>query len=720
MYKSFSIAAIGLMTLPAGLFAIDFNAPRAYSVGKGFSAYSLVTGDFNGDGIPDVAVTVYSYSIPCCSVEVYLGQPGGGLQHAGNYELVSDWLNSNSLITADFNNDGHLDLAVAGNTGFAILLGNGDGTFGAPVTYTTGTEAYAIATADFNGDGIPDIATANPGANNVSVLLGNGDGTFQPPMSFGVGTAPRDLAVGDFNRDGKPDLAVTNYSSGTVSILFGVGNGTFNPAVSYPAGTDPTSIAVGDFNKDGRPDLAVTLYNGGVSILLGAGGGTFLPPVTVDAGPEPAAIVVADVNGDGNLDLAVANQFDYSTNTEGYTVSILKGNGDGTFQAPEPYDVPSFPTSIAFNDFNGGGKLDLVVAAFGGVSILPNNGHGGLADMVNDPAGTAPSSIATGDFNGDGKPDLVVANKGSNNVSILIGNGDGTFQPQVTYDTIGDPISVVVGDFNGDGKLDLAVASSTAVAVMFGNGDGSFQPPLTSAIPVYGQMVAADFDGDGKTDLAVINACQCSAVTLLSNGDGTFQQLPLNGPEGSLQYLAVGDFNGDGIPDLVVQTAIFGYYFTAEYVSIWQGNGHGYFYIVDNFDGEGPVTVADFNGEGRADLAGGAYGGVWVVMGNGPDSFGGIAYYPAQSPIALATGDFNGDGKVDLAMLGFSAPVGSSDTISILLNYGLGKFQAQKEWVVGGCAAALAVADFNGDGLSDIATANSCSNDVTILKNTTE
>jgi len=129
--------------------------------------------------------------------------------------------------------------------------------------------------------------------------------------------------------------------------------------------------------------------------------------------------------------------------------------------------------------------------------------------------------------------------------------------------------------------------------------------------------------------------------------------------------------------------------------------------------------VADFNGDGLPDLAGGARG-IWVEMGTGPNSFGAIADYPAQYPLAMAAGDFNGDGKVDLALLGYGVGGASSDTVSVLLNYGLGKFQAQREYVAGGCAVALAVADFNGDGKSDIATANSCSNDVSILKNTTE
>ena len=711
-----------LLVAPSLLFAMDFNTPRAYPLGKGFSGYSVVTGDFNNDGVPDVAVSVYSYTVPCCVVEVFLGQADGGLRHLANYTLNQNILTSyQNLVAADFNHDGNLELAVPG----AVLLGKGDGTFAPPIAYPANASPQSIVAGDFNGDGVLDIAGANGSGNeNISILLGNGDGTFQPPLFFDVGTSPLYLASADFNRDGKADLAVTNYGSGTISILFGRGDGTFGTTVNYTVGGEPESIAVGDFNHDGRPDLAITQRDGPLSIMLAAGGGNFLPPVVVDAGNEPIGVTVIDLNGDGNLDLAVANSFDYNNTTGGYTVSIVKGNGDGTFQPPETYDVPSYPTSLAWADFNGDGKLDLAVNSSSGLAILMNNSHGGLKDMVNQPAGTTPSAIAAADLNGDGKLDLAVANKGSNNVSIFLGNGDGTFQPQVTYGTVAEPATLVIGDFNGDGIPDLALASSTTLGILFGNGDGSFQPPVTTALSAYGSLVAADFNGDGMLDLEAINACQCSAVTLLGNGDGTFRQIPLadNDP-GVIQYLATGDFNGDGKPDLVVQTAFFGYDYSAEFVTIWLGNGQGDFQIVSNFDAIGPVAVADFNGDGKPDLAATYYIGnrdLLVALGTGDGSFSNLGAYAAQIPIATATGDFNGDGKPDVAVIGDTGPVGSSDVISILLNRGDGTLETQKQFVVGGCAVAMAVGDFNGDGKADIATANSCSNDVSILKNTTQ
>jgi hypothetical protein len=544
--------AIVTLAFPSLLFSVNFNAPRAYSLGGGYFGFSVVQGDFNGDGAPDLAVAAINQT---GAIEVFLGQADGSFRHLANYKLVVDTVveSANALITADFNNDGNLDLAITSGSGVSILLGRGDGTFAPPVPYAAGTGTDSVATGDFNGDGIPDLVTTNPNSDNVSILLGKGDGTFLLPVNYGVGGYPEYVAVGDFNGDGKPDLAVTNYNDlaeGTVSILFGVGNGAFEAPVNYPTGKHPQSIAVGDFNRDGKPDLAITQYEGAVAILLANGGGTFLPPVFLHAGPNPAGIVVEDVNQDGMLDLAVANQGD-NNGVGGYTVSILMGNGDGTFQTPAVNYVDG-AQAVVFGDFNGDGKVDLACGGFS-FSILLNNGKGGFEQPVRQAAGTAPSAVAVGDFNGDGKPDLAVANWGSNNISILLGKGDGTFMPQVTYNAgDGNPNAVVVGDFNGDGKLDLAVANYSGVLVLLGNGDGTFQPPLFNAVSQADSLVAADFNGDGKLDLATTD--YAAVVILYGNGDGTFTQSEIG--DLSCFSVTVGDFNGDGKPDLAVPTPI--------------------------------------------------------------------------------------------------------------------------------------------------------------------
>jgi hypothetical protein len=333
----------------------------------------------------------------------------------------------------------------------------------------TGTGPSSVATADFNGDGKLDVVLTNGGSNNISIFLGNGDGTFQAAVNYPAGTNPDSVAVGDFNGDGKLDLAVANGGSNNVSVFLGKGDGTFQAAVNYAVGTGPAALAVGDFDGDGELDLAVA--NSGsqnVSVLLGNGDGTFQTAVDYGAGSSPSSVGVGDFNGDGKLDLAVANG---GSNN----VSVLLGNGNGTFKAAVDYPTGSNSSSVAVGDFNGDGKLDLAVAnpglgnfTDGIVSILLGNGDGTFQAAVNYPTGsTNSSSVAVGDFNGDGKLDLAVPNAdiGENfiagSVSILLGNGDGTFQPEVSYAAGSNPSSVAVGDFNGDGRLDMVVADLT-------------------------------------------------------------------------------------------------------------------------------------------------------------------------------------------------------------------------------------------------------------------
>ena len=344
-----------------------------------------------------------------------------------------------SVAVADFNGDGKLDLAVPVYSIFTplsdmnILLGNGDGTFtAAPPFPLTGQNVNNAAVADFNGDGKPDLAISLPDANEVQVLLGNGDGTFTPMPAISA-NGVFVIATGDFNGDGKADLVVVSPGPGTLTILLGNGDGTFTEGatittpVNGPGGVAvaPVSVALGDFNGDGIPDLAVANCPrfdqgalGSVTILLGNGDGTFTAEAESPAtGGQPLFITAGDFNGDRIPDLAVTNM------NHGYpelgTLTVLLGHGDGTFT----------PTAMS------------------------------------PVTGSIPYSVAVADFNGDGKPDLVTANAGSNTVTVLLGNGDGTFATPLSFAAGADPVFAAVGDFNGDGIPDLAAANNTTSSV---------------------------------------------------------------------------------------------------------------------------------------------------------------------------------------------------------------------------------------------------------------
>src|SRR5437762_1762 len=249
-------------------------------------------------------------------------------------------------------------------------------------------------------------------------------------------------------------------------------------ARSYAAGAGPHSVAAGDPHGEGTLDLVLanSLANS-VSVLLGNGDGTVQPPyvvATFAADMFLIPVAVADVNGDGRLDLVTASV----GNVMG---AVMLGNGDGTFKKPVIMPFIGDPESIVIRDFNGDGKMDLAFcnddAPDAKVTVMLGNGDGSLQPAQRFSVGAAESeSLAAGDFNGDGKIDLVVANAGTNNISVLLGNGDGTFQAARTF-PVGNRLEfVAVGDFNGDGKLDVAVASynTNTVGVLLGNGDGTF------------------------------------------------------------------------------------------------------------------------------------------------------------------------------------------------------------------------------------------------------
>ena len=364
----------------------------------------------------------------------------------------------------------------------------------AAISYATAGSCSGVAVGDFNKDGNMDLVVANVNANSISVLLGNGDGTFQAHVDYATGIWPESVAVGDFNGDGKPDLAVANFYGNSISILLGNGDGTFQAQVEYATASFPSPVAVGDFNRDGKLDLAVaSSQDNNVSVLLGNGDGTFQPPVNYSAGSGPSSVAVGDFNGDGRLDLVVADQ---GTTNGDNKINVLLGNGDGTFQPAVSYNTGPNPTSVAVADFNADGKLDLVVATNGNisnntVSILLGNGDGTFQAHVDYQTGSSnPSSVAVGDFNGDGKLDLVVADLFSADVRLLLGNGNGTFGTAASYAAGAGSSSVAVGDFNDDGRLDIAVTDSGVSVLLHATTDSLSKTSLTFAPQTVGTISA--------------------------------------------------------------------------------------------------------------------------------------------------------------------------------------------------------------------------------------
>ncbi|MEG3844964.1 FG-GAP-like repeat-containing protein, partial [Microcoleus sp. herbarium14] len=379
-----------------------------------------------------------------------------------------------NLTTGDFNKDGKLDLAFAStgvNRNVSIALGDGTGKFGAATNLNTSPPSdlatWSVAVGDFNKDGNSDLVTANNYTNNVSLLLGNGNGTFGAATYFGVGSGPYSVAVGDFNGDGNFDVATANQSSNNVSILRGNGNGTFAAATNLSVGSSPYFVVVGDFNKDGKSDLATANFgSNSVSILLQNANGTFGAATNFTVGTNPNSITVGDFNGDNNPDLATSNE---SSNN----VSILLGNGTGNFSAATNFNVATQPLAITAGDFNADGKLDLATANNGSsdVSVLFGSGKGSFGTATNLIVGASPQGIVAGDFNKDGLSDLATANFDGQNVSILLNTpntvnfGAATYSgTEGTTDTVVNiPVTISGGIPLGDVVVPIAInPSSTA------------------------------------------------------------------------------------------------------------------------------------------------------------------------------------------------------------------------------------------------------------------
>jgi sugar lactone lactonase YvrE len=790
-------AVLGSAALGKGTSSLNWLSASSPATGIALF-YSVAFGDFNGDGIPDIAIANDNDSSSDSTVTILLGNGDGSFKETATSPTTSG--SPTSIAVADFNGDGNMDLAVANGASITILLGHGDGTFTRlPESVGLVWSGYSFAVGDFNGDGIPDLAVANlcgsdlPGTGNcggsVSIFLGKGDGTFtRVAASPATGDQPSQILVGDFNGDGKADLAVSssavNSDSVTESttILLGNGDGTFTPA---PTLLGVFAAGLSDFNGDGKTDLIVE-NTGSLTIMLGKGNGTFATGTTLPAGSSPSVIGLGDFNGDGRVDVAVSNAVGYPTYAA--TVTLLLGNGDGTFKATAG-PAPSL-SSYYVRDLNGDGRTDLITLGSGS-----SGNPDALLGMLTQVTETATATVSGISPAGAGPHEVEASYPGNSSFGASVSGATILFkQPPATTTTLaftsaGKPVTSVsagaavtlqasVTDYGAAvatgqvnfcdagaahctdihllGTAQLSAAGIASLKLRPSPGSRSYKAQFlgtTSDLPSASAASSLTVTGRFATRTSLAQSGAAGDYTLTatvtssagnsgaqpitgnvyfldtSDGDATLgRALLVDGGIGWLSsqtlaaannpdFIATGDLNGDGIPDIVVAGV------NSETVTILLGNGDGTFTPAPNSVTEGnyaySVAVGDLNGDGIPDLAiatQGDYsdepGSVTIWLGKGDGTFTqGASPAAGVAPQSVVIADFNGDGIPDLAVAN-----SGDNNLTILLGNGDGTFKAAKvSPATGNSPYSIGVGDFNGDGKPDLAVANTGSNSVTVL-----
>ena len=826
---------------------------------------SVTTGDFNADGKIDLAVT----NVVGPKVAILLGVGNGTFNAPVTYTVGAI---PNSVTTGDFNADGKIDLAVTNQTPgtISVLLGVGNGTFGAKTDFTVGTNPYSVTTGDFNADGKIDLAAANNigSTAGISVLIGAGNGTFGAKTDYPGGSSPQSITTADFNNDGYSDLAVAN--SVGAGILPGVGNGTFGARIDFGfAGSASRSVANGDFNGDGKPDLAVTNQsNANVSILLNTTPSsvkaitaftvpsqvgltvineaahtitlkmpygtnvTALTPTIVSTGSSvspangvannftnPATYTVTAADSSTQIytvtiiytpaitAFTISGQVGLTTiNEAAHTIMLNMPNGtDVTALVPTVtiYGASVSPVSGAANNFTSPATYTVTAAdattqdyvvtvvvlsadqtaanpVIAQIAALPAVGNLVLADKpavtaarASYEALTAPqktlvtnyatltaaetrisvleSSKAITAFTVPNQVGLTTIDEVAHTITVKMPYGTDVTAliPTVTISGASvNPSSGATRNFTSPVTYTVTAADSTSqaysVTIVFTPAITAFTVPnqvglttinevahtitlkmpygtnVTALVPTVTIAGASVSPASGAarnftnpvtyTVTAADATTQSYVVTVAFVGDPSFSAA-VNYAVGATPYsIASSDFNADGRKDLAVAN------YGSSTVSILLGTGTGAFGAkTDYAAGSGPSSVAtgDFNADGKTDLAVANYTGnsVSILLGTGTGAFGAKTDYAAGSILtSVATGDFNADGKLDLAVTNVVGPF-----VSILLGVGNGTFLAKTSYPVGAIPNSVATGDFNADGKLDLAVANQTPSTVSIL-----
>jgi hypothetical protein len=477
------------------------------------------------------------------------------------------------------------------------------------------------------------------------------------------------------------------------------------PSQRFLTGSAPSSLHLVDINGDQKLDaLTSNAASHDFSVLLGNGDGTFQEQIQTPLGASPQRMDLADLNGDGHLDIVSANQGNFAE--EGNNVSVLLGNGDGSFEETARFPAGNRPSWVVLGDFDANGTPDaLVVNSFGGdVSVLLGNGDGTLQDELRARIGPTPFRVFVGDMNEDGRDDLVVTYSNTSHFGVVISNGNGTFQDPIDVSTAFLPHWLDIGDINNDGHLDVVSANRSdggTISSVLGNGDGTFgEPRFFEADENAGFLLLTDLSGDGLLDAVVASEFHHRSMVFVGKGDGSFQEPIPFSKSSTTTSIQAADLNGDGHRDLVWAT------FHDNQISVLLGNGDGTLNSAARLlTGETPngLDLGDIDGDGRLDAVAVQFTGqgddqLLFLRGKGDGTLAlDNRFSVGDGPEAVLLGDLDGDGLLDAA----SASRFDSD-MSVLLGNGDGTFQEHNRFDVGGQPNEGAMGDLDGNGGLDL------------------
>ncbi len=712
-------------------------------------------GDLDADGDVDAAA-VYAWYNPeeadITEVSILLNNGDGTFVAVATY-ACGDY--PTSVAIGDLDGDGLNDLAITNTSSgqVSVLVNAGGATFPTRASYPAGLKPHSSVIADLDGDGDNDLAVMNAGDETVTIFLNDGAGGFSLLATLPVSDIPDQsayptepyafggpyLTAGDLDGDTFVDLIVP--AAAGVSVLTNAGAGAFAPYVLYPAESSVWASDVGDIDGDGTQDVVTANHSANsVSVLCNMGNGGLAPPISytlifgVASGVyNPNSVDLGDLDEDGDLDIIAPTNGSYEH------LPILLNNGDGTFGSPLPQEADQATGFAQFEHINSDDHLD--AAAFvltepgrDKMCVLLGDGTGLLTDEANYNVYVAQDPwywvncqrVSVAHMNADDILDMIALNEGAAslgiapNIAVLLGSGLGSFSEGAHFDVPGFvPNSMTVADLDDDDDLDVAVAgpldtttwSPGYLAVFLNAGDGmlSFSASYLTGGTYPVDIQANDLDGDGDSDLVTSNLFTGDLSVFLNAGDASFIPLPPQECEDvDAGFIAVGDLDGDSVPDLAVQE-----FYGVPGVTILTGNGDGTFSYASTVTVLPHATqpvLADFDSDNDLDIAVASFNSpdepttMTVLTNDGAGMFVGTSYWSPgtrHARVSLAQ-DINLDGDVDLT-------VSTDAGISVFLNDGDGTFAWPYAYGAGQDIQGLAAGDLDGDGDVDVISAHHAS-----------